>query len=72
MASGLVGLKRYRRGFVRYYAKKAAFARTYLPYLQQPLYVIYVSFGVFVNKNGERRREGRDLKKERKGNVEYK
>ena len=69
MASGLVGLKRYRRGFVRYYAKKAAFARTYLPYLQQPLYVIYVSFGVFVNKNGERRREGRGGIRKRKGRI---
>ena len=58
---------------MRYYAKKAAFARTYLPYLQKPLYVIYVSFGVFVNKNGERRREGGEgLEKGKKGNVEYK
>lgn len=58
---------------MRYYAKKAAFARTYLSYLQQPLYVIYVSFGVFVNKNGERRREGGEgFEKERKDSVEYK
>lgn len=57
---------------MQYYAKKAAFARTCLSYLQQPLYVIYVSSGVFVNKNGERRKDGREMKKERKGNVEYK